>query len=203
MTILVWPAAVVIIAVVFMAIFKKPLERLLDRTKKIGSTGLDATASAQETSIDRRPTGADELLAQFEDEFLVDQEGLIRQELDHRRIDNPAERERVLTRLLAGAYIHSRFERTYHLIFGSQLSVLQELNAMGTAHRNNGREVYAVATVLSPDFYANYSFDQWLNFMVSQVLVRVDDGDAVSITVAGREFLKFVVQQGLSFNKTG
>jgi hypothetical protein len=60
-----------------------------------------------------------------------------------------------------------------------------------------------VATVLSPDFYANYSFDQWLNFMVAQVLVRVDNGDEVSITVAGREFLKSVVQQGLSFNKTG
>jgi len=182
--------------------FRKPLERLLDRTKKIGKTGLDATAVAQETSIERVPNGAEQLLARFDNALLVEQENAIRQDLNSNRVDNSAERERVLVRHLAATMIYSRFERTYQFIFGSQISMLQELNSGGTLHRDGLKTNYDVATMFSPDFYSSYSFEQWLQFMISQVLVRVD-GEFVSITVGGRAFLKFIVEEGKSFSKAG
>ena len=80
--------------------------------------------------------------------------------------------------------------------------MLQELNSVGTFHKDHVKSFYDLAAILSSEFYANYSFDQWLHFMVSQVLVRVD-GEYVSITVGGREFLKFIVQEGKAFNKAG
>ncbi len=197
-----WPVTVLIVGVVFIVLFRKPIERLLDRTKKIGTTGLDASTAAQETSIERTPSGAQELLARFENDLLLEQENAIRQELNNRRVDDPVERERVLVRHLAATYIYGRFERTYHLIFGSQILMLQDLNAAGILHRDNVKSHYDMACILSPEFYANYSFDQWLHYMVSQTLVLVD-GDNVTITVAGREFLKFLIQEGLAFNKVG
>jgi len=197
-----WPAAVVIIALLFMAIFKKPLERLLDRTKKIGTTGLDASVTSQGTAMERRASGAEELLARFDNALLREQESVIRQELDNNRVDEPAEREQVLVRHLAAVTIYSRFERTYTLIFGSQIEMLQALNAPGSLHRDLVKVHYDFAAIVSPEFYANYSFDQWLHFMVDQILVRLD-GNLVSITVAGREFLTFLIQEAKPLNKNG
>lgn len=141
-------------------------------------------------------------MAVFENSLLVDQEGLILKELDTRRIDDHAEREMVLVRHLASAYIYARFEHAYHLIFVSQLNMLQALNAVGSSSRETIKPYYDVACLVEPDFYSNYSFDQWLNFLITAVLVRTD-GDTVSITVAGREFLRFLIQEGRSFERRG
>ena len=141
-------------------------------------------------------------LARFDNVLLLEQEELIRQELNNNRVDEPGERERVLVRHLAAVIIYSRFERTYTLIFGSQIETLQVLNAPGSSHRDVVKSHYDFAAVVSPDFYANYSFEQWLQFMVVQGLVRLD-GDAVSITVAGREFLTFLIQEAKFLGKAG
>jgi|SRR5579872_4928964 len=206
MTYIVWPTAVVVIAVVFMLVFKKPLERLVDRTKKIGTTGLDASvtpsAASQETRIQRAPSAAEELLARFENDLLREQECAIRRELDSRKVDDASERERVLIRHLAASYIYSRFDRTYRLIFGSQITTLQDLNTAGISNREIVRGNYHIAAMIAPEFYANYTFEQWLHFLISQGLVQAD-GENLSITLAGREFLKFLIQEGLSFNRPG
>jgi hypothetical protein len=198
-----WPAAVLILAVIFIIAFKKPIERLLDRTKKIGTTGLDASAvTAQETAIERVPTAADELLGRFDDAMLRLREDAIRLELEQRRVDNPADRERVLIRHLAAAQVYAGFERVYRVIFGSQLQMLQALNSMGTAHKDNLKRHYDFAAILEPGFYASYSYDQWLHFLQSNFLVQVE-GDAVTISIAGRDFLMFIVREGLTMNKIG
>jgi hypothetical protein len=50
-------------------------------------------------------------------------------ELDSKRVDSPAEREKVLIRHLAAAQLYNYFSYSYQLIFGSQLDLLQALNA--------------------------------------------------------------------------
>jgi hypothetical protein len=204
MSYLAWPACVLVIAITAIFVFSKPLERLLDRTKKISvsKSSLDTTATAQGTSIERKPSRAEELLSPFENALLLEQEAAIRQDLSNRRIDDSAEREKVLIRHLAAAYIYNRFDYTYQWIFGSQVSALQHLNVVGTASKNDLEGMYTIATITDPGFYANYSFDQWINFMVYFLLMRVD-GDKVGITIAGTEFLKFLVDGGRPFNKAG
>jgi hypothetical protein len=53
-----------------------------------------------------------------------------------------------------------------------------------------------------PHWYTNYSFDQWFAFLKAWTPVREDDGTA-RVTVAGEEFLKFLVQTALTMNKEG
>lgn len=199
LSILVWPVVAVVVALVVIFQFKKPLERLVDRISKITPKGVEATAASQETAIEKK--GAEELLAQIErTPLLAEREDIIRRELDFRRIDSPAERERVLLRHLAAAYLYSYFTNCHQAIFGSQLSLLRDLNASSPMKKGTARTYYDLAVVMSPDFYDGSNFDQWLNFLAGRTLVRVD-GDDLNITVAGREFLKFMIQEGLTFNK--
>ena len=202
MTLYLWPIVVLVIALFFMVMYRKPLNRLLDRTSKISATGLEASAAAQETAIGKKTEGAEELLAHFENELLVDREKAILQQLDSRHISSPVERERVLVRHLAAAVLYAHFDSCYRLAFGSQLSLLQELNASSSSLKEAVQVHYELAKMMLPDFYSDYSFDQWLHFLTSRTLARTD-GDYVSITVAGREFLKFIVQEGRSFSKHG
>lgn len=57
------------------------------------------------------------------------------------------------------------------------------------------RAFYDAAVEANPHGYANYPFSHWLSFLKSWTLVR-EDGTALSITVRGREFLKYLVDTG-------
>jgi hypothetical protein len=89
----------------------------------------DSAAAAQsdkrlalETSSQSIPSQADQLVQFFSDsELLRDAEAAIRSDLERRGIMSPIERERVLVRLFSVAGISALFERTYNLIFGSQV----------------------------------------------------------------------------------
>jgi len=44
-------------------------------------------------------------------------------------------------------------------------------------------------------YYVNYSFDKWIGFLRDCLLVT-EQADNICITHRGREFLKFVVNEG-------
>ena len=58
------------------------------------------------------------------------------------------------------------------------------------------------AAAEEPEFYENYTFEQWLGFLSDSRLVLSQD-ERVAITLAGREFLKFILHQGYSLYKQG
>jgi hypothetical protein len=47
-----------------------------------------------------------------------------------------------------------------------------------------------------PEFYANYPFENWLNFMMGAGLVDEKDGD-LEISLFGRDFHVYLVEQRL------
>lgn len=204
-----WPVVALIFGVICIIAFYKPITRLLDRANKIGPQGVEAlSTAAQEKSSTREQTvevissQAEELLRLFDSKLLLEGEAAIRADLAKRNITSPGDRERALVRLLAGSAMFGIFERTYNLIFGSQIRVLQAING-GPLPKRDIEPFYAAAKSASPSVYSNYAFDQWLNFMISQKLIGVIDGNAVAITVRGREFLKYVIQEALPLNKHG
>jgi hypothetical protein len=118
------------------------------------------------------------------------------------RLNSGPDRERILIRLLAGLAVVQGFERTYTLIWGSQIFALQFLNSAGSVNSDLLRPWYDQAAAREPDLYAVYSFDQWLGFLqVSLLVLRA--GDTVSISLEGREFLKYLLHQGYSLYKGG
>ena len=105
------------------------------------------------------------------------------------------ERERYLYRGLTVAYVYSQFERLWYLIYGSQIKLLQQLNH-ADLKRQDAFFFYTDAAVAYPNEYVAYSFDQWIGFLRANNVIR-EDGDLVRITVRGRDFLKYMIDEAM------
>ena len=197
-----WPLALIVVALVFMVLFRRAINDLLARTRKISKEGIEAVP-AQEPASNLSPSAADQLLKTFYNALLLRHERTIREDLDRRQLP-PTDRERVLARFLAGAGLGLLFERAFNMIFGSQIRALQYLNpipAPGVAVEAL-RHFYTEGAGQYPTIYANYAFEQWLGFLASFKFLIVN-GDKAIIGEEGREFLKYVIQMGYALNKVG
>jgi hypothetical protein len=199
-----WPATLAIIAIFFMVKFHRSIDLFLQRTTKIGigSSAVEATVPRQEPSPELKPSStADDLLKLFDNALLVKREEEIRSELERRSIPS-ADRERVLIRFWAAVGLTAQFDRTYSLIWGSQLVALQLLNPLGDTgiEADFLRLTYEHAATQNPKIYETHNFDHWLGFMVLSELVRLE-GKKVFIRVEGREFLRYIVERGYPIYK--
>lgn len=199
-----WPAVVLVLGLVAIFTFRKSIERLIDRTRKVGRAGIEAGSGPQEGGVVVQPSPADQFLKQFDNALLVQREGFIRAELERLGINQPSQRERVLIRLLAALSVVQAFERAYILIWGSQIAALQFLNSAGAEGVSVEflRPWYDQAAAREPVLYDGYAFESWLGFLQTNLLVGRRDGN-VFITLEGREFLKYLLDQGYSLHKMG
>jgi hypothetical protein len=107
----------------------------------------------------------------------------------------------LLIRQLATLQCVSFFERTYRIIFGSQLSTLDFLNTSGQIPTSIVEACfYDTAQNLESTFYSDFPFAQWLYFLLNNYLIAQED-DAIGITVGGRDFLVWMVNNGLTHSK--
>ena len=111
--------------------------------------------------------------------------------------NQPNDRDGFYVKLLAVGLISYNYDMIWSNIFKSQLLALLELN------RQNGllplaafKTYYDQAALSDPTPYAHYSFDQWLAFMQSQLLIIRHPSDMVEITHRGKDFLKYLLHWG-------
>jgi hypothetical protein len=193
--VLVWPVVVLIVTLVALLLFRAPFAALITRTKKVGKSGLE-TFDSQPPQPTEEKKGVDEFFRSFDSPLLVEAEQLIIKDLKERKIEASADREKTLVRALASTNIVLHFERVYGVLWASQLACLRYLNP-----REEGTEVtevvpfYELGKAEYPSWYENYPFDRWFGFLRSFNLVLERDSH-VFITVAGREFLKYLVATG-------
>jgi hypothetical protein len=201
-----WPFVGLILGFTALCLFRKPLLQLLNRADEVGVVGLKVSAKAQEQRhLDAPPqiSRVEELAKVFQSPLLTEVEDQLRSSLDAFS-KSPEEREKALLKFLALNQIVVAFERTYFSIFGSQLKALQFLGSSPSLLEDphSLQPFYDQAKSKNPDFYGSYSFERWLAFLQSQVLITEQD-QKVGITVRGREFLKYLIDQGYTFEKAG
>jgi len=138
-----WPLAAVIIAVVY----KAEIRSLLPRLRKAGPTGVEFDpADAQKAS-------AADVATATEPGKLKEFPGIIRtpaiervERQLHTALANvnvkAEEKPDLLVRLLAQAQLEATFERTYNVIFGSQILLLRRLNERGRVTIDEAREFF-------------------------------------------------------------
>lgn len=92
------------------------------------------------------------------------------------------------------AYLH---DITWAYIFRSQILMLTATT------RNNGwltlahaKTYYDDAASRFPQTYQNYSYDQWLDFLISQQLLIRHPSAMLEITIRGKDFLKYLTHWG-------
>ena len=202
MAVFAWPLAVTAISVIAMLLFRKPISRFLDRANKIGTTGIEATTGEQDTAkSEAGPSAADELTHLFHKQFLAEREASILTELEHIVGAKPTQKEKSLIQIIAAQVIIHQFEATYRDIYGSQLTALDITNTTPSGVPLGVFEtLYNQAAAQHKDRYANYSFEQWLEWL-SQLLIIRDD--KIYITLAGKEFLKYLTHRGYTLFKYG
>jgi hypothetical protein len=195
---LAWPSVAFLLGVICIFTFKHPLSRFLDRAQQITAPGVQAVARAQGIALQQANSQVDELLKNLDTPLVRIAEDTIVRELEQRKIVEHAEREKVLIKYLAVCQNALRHENAYRLIWGSQLFALEMLNASFVGiPPEHLQPIYADAVAKNEDVYRAYSFDQWTGFLKQANLVREDSG-AYHITIEGRDFLRFLVEQGRS-----
>jgi hypothetical protein len=200
------PTAALILGITSIIVFYRPIARLIDRIRnvKIAGHALDASAGSQDTAVQPKPSAADKLLEAFDNQLLLEQERAIEADLDTRGVKDVNERLEIVKKFLAATQIVGWFENTYRIIFGSQLNALQRLNSSTPTglSKEQLKPFYDIAVTISPEYYENYTFENWLQFLASSLLITTA-GPNIAITVRGREFLKYMVEMGHTLNKPG
>jgi hypothetical protein len=150
-------------------------------------------AQGSHTTALEQLKNADDFYRTYDNALLVEAETNIRSQANQYK--SPDDREKFLTRTLASTFIVVVFENDWHTIFGSQLRLLEELNSQPVTIEEIRNNHYQHAVEKFPAVYSNYSFESWIGFLHANVLTA-QHGNTVSITVRGREFLKYLIHQG-------
>lgn len=110
------------------------------------------------------------------------------------------DREKAFVRALSDTKIALTFERIYRLIYGSQIVAINLANRPNGLTEADLRSYYESVRASYPDIYSKRSFEEWLAWMLSTLLlVKQDVGgvDRYLSTVRAQEFLKYIVALGL------
>jgi hypothetical protein len=210
-----WPIAAVLIALglglTLIVVCRKEFRDLVKRTISISPrSGIKAAAPQPSQVISTNPAAPalasidlSRQVAANVDPYVLDQRiNGICAEFDSRGI-GPGQREETLIELLAGALTRETWERTYLLIFGSQIQLLRSMNqSPGGLPEREVRAIYETAVTQQPETYSGVPFESWIGFIETTTLVSRNDENYV-LTPYGRGFLKYLIAQGLPFERFG
>jgi hypothetical protein len=208
----VWPIAFMTVVLVLALIFRKELGALIGRISgfKVAGTAVDASGQTPEAAVQQQKEARDP--AQIEmvpathamppaDEAYAAMEQQIRTALEAAKL--PSELERAwLLRAIAFSRFQHAYEVNYRVILGSQINLVLLANTPAPPNIEGARQLYENAKQAYPDLEKSFSFDAWLEFPLRAGLVRMD-GTLIRTTPAGRNFLKYLVDTGLTSAKVG
>jgi hypothetical protein len=210
-----WPLAAIVGVFLVALVFRGPISKLLGRITafKYGDAAVETAAEAPRASIELQkeeqpatPAGpiptvpaahamppAFPMLEQFE-------RGT-REELE--RLALPRELERAwLIRAWALADYRHAHEITFRTLLGSQINLLHAAASVSPPDAQAARAIFDRAKVEYPALYEGFSYEMWLNYPVTRGLVHMD-GARIRATLTGQDFLKYLVDFGLTFPKVG
>ena len=198
-----WVAiATVAIAIFFMVYFRKNIRKLIDRFKggRAGNYGVDCSGVPSQTAEKIEVDPAKELMDSFNSPLVLERENLIREELQKKGILTDTKKAaEVLMRYMAALQVLIDFQNIDSLIWGSQLYILEALNEIkaGLSKEHIKSSYYDKAKEKFPEQYYEYSYEQYIQFLITNNLLLEQEGKYV-ITVKGVEFMRYLVAIGKS-----
>lgn len=181
--------------------FESAIRGAVDRLRKLGPAEFEPT-QPQQVIETPKPNGTSQdptlllaapesMLGKVEDPIIKWVETL-----------PPEDRQSALVRALANQQISWHFEVIYNAILGSQIALLQSANSQPQSV-TTARLFYDRAAIAFPDYYANHPFENWFGWLVETLALLERRDEGVTITEPGREFLRYLLSRGYSFNRYG
>lgn len=179
-----------------MFLFRPQIRDLLSRTKKVGKGGLETYEQSQVPAQRETSEGMQGFLKAFDNPLLTEQEQVIDADIQQRGLQTAEEIKRALVRSLAGTQIILHFEQVFTQVWASQISLLNFLNLQSAPVDLGVAEgFYEQGEKGFPALYEHYTFEQYLMFLTSNNMIVLDN-EQIAISVAGREFLKYLLDTG-------
>lgn len=117
------------------------------------------------------------------------------------RGSSPIDPEAFYTRFIGVGLIAYWHDTTWYTVYGSQLRLLETLNAKGVSPIATAQKYYNEAKEKFPQLYASYSFEQWIGYMQGRFLVVRYPSAMIDITHHGKDFLKYMTHWGVKLVK--
>lgn len=203
-----WPLAIIIIVVIFLLIQKKPIADLINKI-----TGIKGGKYEFETEPGKRQLKTHNVLEKpvskteeiekglnlLNDETRKIFQSVIIQETELDKVESESEKNQILLKYSEALYVRLQFERVYHLIYGSQIKLLFHLNSSLNETTETVKYYYENAVKVRPGL-KEYPYKNYLSFLETQALIMIGKENSINITPFGKDFLKFMIEAGLSDN---
>lgn len=194
-------SAILVFAIFFAVYFRKEIRTLFPRIQSIGGKGVSLSNSQSNSTSEKEITFEKQFDEHSRSPVQIEQEDLIRKELDTRGVKNETEQNKLLIRALASSVINANCERISLSIFGSQLEFLVELNATPKGFKiEEIKKWYADVVIPANPNLSNYDFEKYFNYLKDSNLVLLSE-DTVKITQMGVEFMQYIVRTGKTYKR--
>lgn len=198
-----WPHVFFLIAIIFIAVFRKRIGGLISRVTSIDKSGVKAEPVPEAQREKDRTEAVQELLTAIGDSIVIrETENLIRNELTGKGLQTEGDTVTVLIKHLAASRILLGFEQIHNLIFGSQIFLLKKLNEV----RGQGVTKYQVEAhfahvqELFEGELGSWTLGEYLDFLLRTLLIT-NKGETYHLTNLGAEYLTWMIRNGRSENR--
>lgn len=122
----------------------------------------------------------------------------IKADLQNRSLPFDTPTDEILIKHLAATQIALNFETNYNLIFGSQLTLLKELNVIAPKGKSMEEIEKYISDVFKqfPNSFHDWDAEKYLRFLFNSVFILKIEENKIGITVRGVEFLSWIVRNG-------
>jgi hypothetical protein len=193
---LAWPGVVLVLGLVALFMFKRNIAGRIDKIKRIERVGVSMESEQTQSVQESKGSGFQELMGLASSPLLRDRENNIRNELKARGITNEQEIIKILTRACASVQLTLQWEQIEKVIFGSQMAMIVQMNAHPAGLSVGAMKTYFEAAAKQfPEVYANYTFEQYVNYLVSMQLI-LKGGAGYQVSLEGKEFMVWLVHTG-------
>ena len=197
---LIWPAVALILGIVALLLFRTAINRKIAGITRAGKGGV--LFERQQEGREPQP-----LLLSFVEvmRLPISASALSREQSIEQQVQHFTDSEKItaLTRELATTRIALEFNSIAQIIFGSQVTLLVQLSSThnGVA-RQQAIEIFEQAQTTFPELHGGKKFDDWLAYLQSNNLITAAESK-VDITQFGTDFLKYLVDARMAYNRYG
>lgn len=198
-----WPAVGLVLGLVALFIFRPAINRKIDRISRAGKDGVAFDRPQDPEPPKSEAVSYDQLMKQPISATVLAREKTIAERLATLPLSSDSERIALLTRAAASANVDLEFTRIANIIFGTQLNFLVQLAGTRSGlSRKHAEEAYAAAAAQYPEIYRERSFDDWIGYLGASGLLNAS-GQALDITQYGSDFLKYLVDARIAYDRLG
>lgn len=189
-------------------ILKNPISSLIGKIKGVSAGGVDVSFEQnQDQSVDNGLNNTstndlvDNILNKYSPETIQLLDDIIKKETNYSATESSIIQADKFLKYSQALLLQMKYDNIYSIIYGSQLKLLLKLNSEITSTKTELISFFTKAKNEHPERYSNYSYEAYLNYLHNVNLIIEKDNEDISITIYGKDFIKYIVNRGYELDK--